>query len=100
AVGAAVANLTISSGKMAGEGSGVVFLPEKNNSMGTMEAGLLADRLPGLKPASEEGLTVEDMLGQGSGLQALYVVGENIADSPQLPALIVQDILMSETAKR
>ncbi|HLQ31820.1 MAG TPA: molybdopterin-dependent oxidoreductase, partial [Chloroflexota bacterium] len=100
AVGAAVANLALASGKVSGEGNGVVFLPEKNNSMGTMEAGVLADRLPGFKPASEEGLTVDRMLSEDSGIQALYVVGENTYDRlPNVP-LIVQDILMSETAKR
>lgn len=101
AVGAAVANLAIASGKMAGEGNGIVFLPEKNNSMGSMEAGLLADRLPGLKPATEEGLGLQQMLSGDSGVQTLYVVGENISGQlPQVPTLIVQDILMSETAKR
>ncbi|GEM_PF-61688 len=101
AVGAAVANLALASGKMAGTGNGVVFLPEKNNSMGTMEAGLLADRAPGFKPATEHGLTVDQMLADDGGIQALYVVGENIHDRlPGVPGLIVQDILMSETARR
>jgi len=101
AVGAALANLALASGKVGGEGSGVVFLPEKNNSMGSMEAGLLADCLPGLKPTTEPGLTLDDMLAESSTLQAAYVVGENIDDRlPNVQALIVQDILMSETAKR
>jgi predicted molibdopterin-dependent oxidoreductase YjgC len=101
AVGSALANLALASGKVAGEGSGVVFLPEKNNSMGSMEAGLLADCLPGLKPATESGLTIDQMLAGDGGVQAAYVVGENIYDRlPNVQALIVQDILMSETAKR
>lgn len=94
ALGAAVANLAIASGQP----NGLAFLPEKNNSMGTMEAGLLADRTAGLKPAPEAGLGVDEMLS--GGVQALYVVGENIFDGlPQVP-LVVQDILMTETAKR
>jgi predicted molibdopterin-dependent oxidoreductase YjgC len=57
--------------------------------------------LPGLKPATSSGLTLDQMLAEDGGLQALYVVGENIYDRlPNLPFLIVQDILMSETAKR
>ncbi|MFI5268275.1 MAG: molybdopterin oxidoreductase family protein, partial [Chloroflexota bacterium] len=101
AVGGALANLALASGKVSGEGSGVVFLPEKNNSMGSMEAGLLADCLPGLKPAPEPGLTIDQMLANDGGLQAAYIVGENIYDRlPNVQALIVQDILMSETAKR
>jgi formate dehydrogenase major subunit len=91
----------LASGKMTGDGNGVVYLPEKNNSFGGMEAGLLADRLPGLKLAAEVGLTMDEMLAEAGGIQALYVVGENIYDKlPSLPGLIVQDILMSETAKR
>src|SRR5581483_2969682 len=100
-IGAAVANLAIVSGKVEGEGNGVIFLPEKNNSMGTMEAGLLADRLPGYQPAIDSGLTLDQMLDEAGGIQALYVVGETLFDRlPRLPLLIVQDIIMSETAKR
>jgi formate dehydrogenase alpha subunit len=101
AVGGAVANLALASGKIAGEGTGIVFLPEKNNSMGAMEAGLLADCKPGLQPVSEPGLTMDQMLDEESPIQALYVVGENIYDRlPNVPALIVQDIFMSDAAKR
>ncbi|MBV9121057.1 MAG: molybdopterin-dependent oxidoreductase [Chloroflexi bacterium] len=101
AVGAAVANLVLASGKMAGDGNGIVYLPEKNNSWGSMEAGLLADMEPAFTPAKEPGLTADSMLAEGAGLQALYVVGENIYDRlPGLPFLIVQDIMMSETARR
>jgi predicted molibdopterin-dependent oxidoreductase YjgC len=96
AVGGALANLALASGKVSGEGSGIVFLPEKNNSMGTMEAGLLADCLPGLKPAPEPGLSIDQMAG---AVEAAYVVGENV-DIGNVQALIVQDILMSDTAKR
>ncbi|HEU0167189.1 MAG TPA: molybdopterin-dependent oxidoreductase, partial [Chloroflexota bacterium] len=100
-VGAALSNLVLASGKISGEGTGVVFLPEKNNSMGTIEGGLLADLLPGYKPAAAPGETLDRMLADDSGVQALYVAGENIYDRRRgLPFLIVQDILMSETAKR
>ncbi|HLY66883.1 MAG TPA: molybdopterin-dependent oxidoreductase, partial [Chloroflexota bacterium] len=100
-LGAAVANLALASGKIAGEGNGIVFLPEKNNSMGSMEVGLLADRKAGFEPAAEAGLTMDQMLTEDGGIQALYVIGENIYDRvPDVPALIVQDILMSETASR
>ncbi len=100
-VAGALANLAIATGKLSGSGNGVVFLPEKNNSMGTIDAGLLAEMLPGRKPAPNPGLTMDQMLGDSSALQALYVVGENIYDRlPSLPLLIVQDIIMSETAKR
>ncbi|MHB8619787.1 MAG: molybdopterin oxidoreductase family protein, partial [Chloroflexota bacterium] len=63
--------------------------------------GLLADSLPGRRPAPEPGLTIDRMLSEGSAIEALYVAGETIDDSlPNVPLLIVQDILMSETAKR
>ncbi|MDE3077922.1 MAG: molybdopterin-dependent oxidoreductase, partial [Chloroflexota bacterium] len=100
-VGAALANLAIASGKVSGPGNGVIFLPEKNNSMGVIDCGLLADSLPGRRPAAEPGLTLDQMLDQANGLQALYVVGQNIDERlPDLPLLMVQDIIMSETAKR
>jgi len=100
-VAAALANLAIARGRLSGLGNGLVFLPEKNNSMGSIDAGLLTDMLPGRRPAPRSGLAFGDLLRGDQGLEALYVVGENLDDTlPEVPFLIVQDILLSETVRR
>ena len=95
-------------------GAGVGPLFEDANSLGARDMGLLPDALPGYRPAPETGLSYAEMLGQGQAragqahaptIKALYVMGANPARHVErLPAglelLIVQDITMTETARR
>lgn len=86
-------------------GAGVGPLFEDANSLGARDMGLLPDALPGYMPVTEAGLTYSEMLSS-SQIKALYVMGANPArhlDSqkmPELEFLIVQDILLTETAKQ
>lgn len=66
--------------------------------------GLLPDALPGYQTASETGLSYDEML-HGSQIKALYVMGANPARHVErlpggLEMLIVQDIMMTETARQ
>jgi NADH-quinone oxidoreductase subunit G len=85
-------------------GSGVGPLIEDANSLGARDMGLLPDALPGYQPAPEKGLTYNEMLSS-SDIRALYVMGANpLRHVEQLPSnlefLIVQDILLTETAQQ
>ncbi len=86
-------------------GAGVGPLFEDANSLGARDMGLLPDALPGYMPVTEAGLTYSEMLSSPQ-IKALYVMGANPArhlDSqkmPELEFLIVQDILLTETAKQ
>ena len=85
-------------------GSGVGPLFEDANALGARDMGLLPDALPGYQTASETGLSYDEML-HGSQIKALYVMGANPARHVErlpggLEMLIVQDIMMTETARQ
>jgi NADH-quinone oxidoreductase chain G len=106
-------------------GAGVGPLFEDNNSLGARDMGVLPDLLPGYRPVSdvqarkrlamlwgaeapaEPGQTYDQMLD--GGVRALYVLGadpvrhatpEQQAHLNQLEFLVVQDLFLTETAKR
>ncbi len=85
-------------------GSGVGPLVEDANSLGARDMGLLPDALPGYQPAVKKGLSYNEMLSS-PGIKALYVMGANPARHvaqlpPNLEFLVVQDIILTETAQR
>ena len=86
-------------------GAGVGPLFEDANSLGARDMGLLPDALPGYMPVTDVGLTYSEMLSSPQ-LKALYVMGANPArhlksqKMPELEFLIVQDILLTETAQQ
>ncbi|HYB00623.1 MAG TPA: NADH-quinone oxidoreductase subunit NuoG [Ktedonobacteraceae bacterium] len=85
-------------------GSGVGPLFEEANSLGARDMGLLPDTLPGYVPAEETGLAYNEMLSS-SDIKALFVMGANpLRHVEQLPPnlefLVVQDILLTETAEQ
>ncbi|HTD19016.1 MAG TPA: NADH-quinone oxidoreductase subunit NuoG, partial [Ktedonobacteraceae bacterium] len=86
-------------------GVGVGPLFEDANSLGARDMGLLPDALPGYMPVTDVGLTYSEMLSSPQ-LKALYVMGANPArhlksqKMPELEFLIVQDILLTETAQQ
>src|SRR5260370_24452540 len=66
--------------------------------------GLLPDALPGYRPVVKKGLPYNEMLSSPR-IKALYVMGANPARHvaqlpPQLEYLVVQDITLTETARR
>ncbi len=106
-----------------GAGAGPLF--EDNNSLGARDMGLLPDMLPGYRPVSdgaaraslgaawgsqppaEPGLGYDAMLA--GGVKALYVLGadpakhanaEQLAELDRLEFLVVQDMFLTETARR
>jgi predicted molibdopterin-dependent oxidoreductase YjgC len=103
-------------------GAGVGPLFEDNNSLGARDMGLLPDTLPGYRPVNapssledlwhakvpeQPGQSYDEMLS--GGVKALYVMGANPArraTAEQLRALeslrllVVQDMFLTETAKR
>ena len=85
-------------------GAGVGPLFEDANSLGARDMGLLPDALPGYQPAQERGLSYNEMLSSPD-IKALYVMGANPMRHvgqfpPDLELLIVQDILLTETAQQ
>jgi NADH-quinone oxidoreductase subunit G len=106
-----------------GAGAGPLF--EDNNSLGARDMGVLPDLLPGYVPVadaqaqaalseiwgtsvpSESGLDYDAMLD--GGVHALYVMGadparhatpEQLARLESMDFLVVQDLFLTETAKR
>ena len=106
-------------------GAGIGPLFEDNNSLGARDMGLLPVTLPGYQPVGDEaarsavgsawgaqlsaepGRDYDAMLS--GGVRALFVLGadparhataEQLARLEQLDALIVQDLFLTETAKR
>jgi NADH-quinone oxidoreductase chain G len=106
-------------------GAGVGPLFADNNSLGARDMGLLPDMLPGYQPVADE--TARQTVGAAWGAQvatepgrdydamlsgdvrALFVLGsdparratpEQLARLEKLDALIVQDLFLTETAKR
>ncbi|HEY6287079.1 MAG TPA: molybdopterin-dependent oxidoreductase, partial [Ktedonobacteraceae bacterium] len=85
-------------------GSGVGPLVEDANSLGARDMGLLPDSLPGYVPSTVKGFAYDEMLSSPD-IKALYVMGANpLRHVERLPSnlefLIVQDILLTETAKQ
>src|SRR5206468_4187698 len=98
--------LAVISGNINHPGAGVGPLFEDANSLGARDMGLLADALPGYQRTSETGMAYADILSSPA-IKALYVMGANPARhlaQPELPStlqfLIVQDILLTETAQQ
>jgi predicted molibdopterin-dependent oxidoreductase YjgC len=92
------------SGNTGHPGAGVGPLFEDANSLGARDMGLLPDVLPGYRLAIEKGLSYNEMLSS-SDIKALVVMGANpVRHVKQLPSnlelLIVQDILLTETAQQ
>ena len=86
-------------------GAGVGPLFEDANSLGARDMGLLPDALPGYQVPSETGLAYAEILSSPQ-IKALYVMGANPMrhlSEASLPSdldfLIVQDILLTETAQ-
>ena len=85
-------------------GAGVGPLFEDANSVGARDMGLLPDALPGYQPAQDAGLSYNEILSNPD-IKALYVMGANPMRHvgqfpPDLELLIVQDILLTETAQQ
>jgi len=96
--------LAIVSGNIDRLGAGVGPLFEDANSLGARDMGLLPDALPGYQLAQESGLSYNEMLSSPD-IKALYVMGANPMRHvgqfpPDLEFLIVQDILLTETAQQ
>jgi NADH-quinone oxidoreductase chain G len=106
-------------------GAGVGPLFEDNNSLGARDMGLLPDTLPGYQSLADEGARqavgatwgarLSNEPGRGydamlsGGVRALFVLGadparhatpEQLARLEALDALIVQDLFLTETARR
>ncbi len=86
-------------------GAGVGPLFEDANSLGARDMGVLPDALPGYQPTTEIGMPYAEILTNPQ-IKALYVTGANpvrhLADkelSAALEFLIVQDIILTDTAK-
>jgi NADH-quinone oxidoreductase subunit G len=85
-------------------GAGVGPLFEDANSLGARDMGVLPDALPGYRSVQETGLAYDEMLQSGD-IRALLVMGANPLRHhaelpPNLEFLVVQDIILSETARR
>ena len=93
-------------GNIGHAGAGVGPLFEDANSLGARDMGVLPDALPGYKTAKETGMAYNEILSSPD-IHALYVMGANPArnlEQKQLPSsiefLIVQDIILTETAQQ
>jgi NADH-quinone oxidoreductase subunit G len=90
----ASSNLTLLTGHMGKESSGILLLLEKCNSQGVIDMGVLLgeEEMKDLSKKAEEG-----------NLKALYLVGKNPTLPPgaweNMELLVVQDLFMNETAK-
>jgi NADH-quinone oxidoreductase chain G len=87
-------------------GAGVGPLFADANSLGARDMGLLPDALPGYQAPKASGLSYNEILSSPQ-LKALYVLGANPArhlEKGELPKtldfIIVQDILLTETARQ
>ena len=123
-------NLALLTGHVGRRGSGLVPLRGQNNVQGGGDMGALPDRLPGFQPVTDPAVRAKfesvwggelnptpgkhltkmfEAMEEGE-LRALYVIGENPADSEAnvvharklldgLDCLVVQDISMTRTAQ-
>jgi NADH-quinone oxidoreductase subunit G len=87
-------------------GAGVGPLFEDANSLGARDMGLLPDALPGYQALDEPGLSYNEILSSPQ-IKALLVMGanpvrhlENTRLSPELEFVVVQDLLLTETAQQ
>jgi len=109
---AAVANLALLTGCLGKEAGGLFPVDEKNNTQGMLDMGVAPNLLPGGKPVTTAGKDLWQILeGMEQGaIKALYVVGSDPVTSfpaahrfrkalEKLELLIVQDILMTPTAR-
>ncbi|TNF45240.1 4Fe-4S dicluster domain-containing protein, partial [bacterium] len=105
----AAANLVM----LTGDGPSALQVPsDYSNTYGMWLMGISPTHAPGLKsPEGKEGKSISDMLYNPGSLNALYMVGEDpivtFPDSSkieetlkELDFLVVQDIRLTETAKR
>ena len=98
--------LAVLTGQIDRPGAGVGPLFEDANSLGARDMGLLPDALPGYRTLDEPGLTYREILNS-SQIKALLVMGANPVRhlehaqlSPDLEFVIVQDLLLTETAQQ
>ncbi|GCF06742.1 NADH-quinone oxidoreductase subunit NuoG [Dictyobacter arantiisoli] len=98
--------IAVLTGQIDRPGAGVGPLFEDANSLGARDMGLLPDSLPGYQALAEPGLDYNEILSN-SQVKALLVMGANparhVADgklSSGLELLVVQDLLLSETAQQ
>ena len=102
ALAQSILNLAILTGRIGKEGSGVLFMGEKNNSQGASDLGIF----PGATGKDASGII--DGCAAGT-IKALYIVGENpVVSYPnrkkvetaldKVDFLVVQDLFLTETA--
>jgi predicted molibdopterin-dependent oxidoreductase YjgC len=97
---------------LAGSGPEALQIPaDYANTLGTVEAGVRPEAGPGHSPIEDRGLDVHRMLYDGtSPIKAMYIMGENpLISFPRsgtleealrgLELLVVQDIMLTDTAK-
>jgi formate dehydrogenase alpha subunit len=109
---AAVANLALVTGCLGKDAGGLFPVDEKNNTQGMLDMGVAPNLLPGGKPAATVGKDLWQILeGMEKGeIKALYLVGSDPVTSfpaasrfrkalEKLDLLVVQDILMTPTAR-
>ncbi len=100
ALASAIAALLLVTGHVGRPNNGLVALYPHNNSMGAMDLGLSPACGVGRAPVVEAGLAAEQMIA--GKVRGLYVMACDPASGPGFAKpefLIVQDILMTETAK-
>ena len=97
-------NLAILTGRIGKEGSGVLFMAEKNNSQGAADMGII----PGVGGKDAAGIIDGCIAGD---IKALYIAGENpVVSYPdrkkiekaleKVDFLVVQDLFLTETAAK
>jgi predicted molibdopterin-dependent oxidoreductase YjgC len=89
------------SGHFGKKNNGVIALLPHNNSVGAIDMGILPDALPGRRPATDAGMSAQDMPLRS---KVLYIVGADPArENPAFrnPGfLIVQDLYNTATAQK
>ena len=100
-----VSELGFIPGALAPAPRGMVGLSPWANWWGALAAGLHPQLLPGPRPlVGEPGLGPSEMLAPGSPVRGLFLLGvDPLGEGRQLPELeflVVQDVFLTETAKR
>ncbi len=104
ALAQSILNLAILTGRIGKEGSGVLFLGEKNNSQGALDMGVV----PGAGGKDAAGIIDGCISGE---VKALYLIGENpVVSYPnrskveaaldKVGFLVVQDLFLTESAAK